>query len=126
MKQIAAYVRPELASVAYDRASCLAKTNQEVVADAISAALLGMGYKSPLECEHKKIIRRSYLARARKKKRAQVTLSRGGNVFIGGWFSNDSVRELLSIARTVGVSVQDLVVLGLKKFKAEKDAGMEG
>lgn len=124
MRQIAAYVPPELALAAYNKATAEKKTNQEIVAAAISVALSGLGHESPLESEQKRFIRRSAATRAERKTIWQTTRTRVGSVFIGGWFPQDSVRRLREIAKSAGMSVQEIVITGLKTLGAENNAGM--
>ena len=59
MRQVAAYIYPSLALLAYRKAVREKKTNQQIVAEAIETTLNRFGVTSPLVCDGLKLIRHS-------------------------------------------------------------------
>lgn len=124
MRQVAAYIYPSLALLAYRKAVREKKTNQQIVAEAIETTLNRFGVTSPLVCDGLKLIRRSANKRAQIKMPRQTTRTRVNKIFIGGWFPKQSVAELNEVAKRLKISIQKMVVLGLESFVGDDNAGV--
>lgn len=112
-KQIIAFVRPELAAAAHQRARKNRMTLREVIGEAINAAYVRTGRNPPFQLGHARIVRRTK-ARARIRPAGEQAPSRWGTRAVSGWFDAALVSDVAKYAAEQGHSMQSLIEWGLE------------
>lgn len=91
----------------------LEKTTQEMLAEAMNAALVSHGRKAVFHVGHERFrVRKNSVAAPRKADR--TSLGRSGRTSISGWFDAENLDYAASVACELGVTLQQLANAGLR------------
>jgi hypothetical protein len=120
-RQITAYLTPKLVEAAHKKARNDGKSIQEVVGEAINAALDVFGYTDPIiSVSHDRIVRRSKGV-AKIRNAETVPMCRMGKRAVSGWFNRDEVEAVDKLAGQLGQPMQKLVEMGMEQITGSFD-----
>lgn len=120
-KQIVAHLDADLVEAAHARRRAKGLTMQEIVASAINQAVEEYGRRPFLKVSRERLVKRNK-ALARVQTAENAPRCRAGKRRLAAWFDRQSVEQLGGFAREVGVRVEHLVEMGLKKTLAAQEA----
>lgn len=112
-KQVIAFLRPNQAQAAYDKAARDDKTNQEIIGEALNAVFAFYGMPPPVELGHRRIVRRGH-AKAGLRDDTRGPNCRAGRVSFGGWFDESVKARLQKLASEFQISEQSIIEHGLQ------------
>lgn len=112
-RQLIAFVSPELAQAAYDKANAERKTLQEILGDALNACFMRFNRAPVITPGHDRIVRRSR-GRARVREGGTVAGARAGKRAISGWYPEAEVEKALDMSSEIGLPIQRMVEMGLE------------
>ena len=123
-KQVVAFLSPEQAEAARNKARLEGKTIQEILGEAINAVFASHGRTPPIAAGHGRIVRRvNSIARVRTLDTNPAC--RSGRISVGGWFLQEEVDYLTLFAAELGASNQAFVQYGMGLVTDVKPDGNE-
>jgi hypothetical protein len=113
-KQIMAFLLPNQLRAAYAKALSEAKTNQEIIGEALNAIFVSNNMDPLIPPGHFRIVRRNRGQAEERQLGEGKPGCRAGRYAYGGWFEQAIVDRVVDFSATSGLSVQSLVEQGIE------------